>query len=72
MCTQALDALYKIAAAHGTVIGLRRDRIAARWVASIAGAGEACALTVNGAVRALADKLAEPHLVLCQQEDTHG
>jgi hypothetical protein len=70
--TQALDRLYEIAAAHGTVIGLRRDRAAGRWIASIPGAGSAEALTPNGAVRALADSLAPRSLVLCQREDAHG
>lgn len=73
MPPQALDQLYEIAAAHDTVIGLHRDRVTARWTASIAGAGSATSLTPNGAVRALADKLAaRPLLTLCQQEESHG
>lgn len=68
-----LDELYAIAAKHGTTIGLCRDHVTRRWVAHVDGAGSAVALTANGAVRALADKLApRPLLTLCQQEESHG
>lgn len=72
MATQAIDALYAIAQERDTVLQLHRDRGARRWIATI-GDDSAPALTPNGAVRALADKLASrPVLRLCQQEDTHG
>lgn len=72
MATQALDALYAIAQERNTKLHLHRDRGARQWVATI-GDDSAPALTANGAVRALADKLApRPVPRLCQQEDTHG
>lgn len=73
--TLALDALYAITAERGCVLSLRRRPGTGTWVAFIGDgpAFAASASTANGAVRALADKLApRPRLLLCQREETHG